>query len=110
MDSKSNHLFSVLNIGTSAQMAVIVQKSFIQNSGQRMSPAIQFFPYFDGHYLAVAASLNGKSLVIFTGSLFLLFFLSSLSSLFTLFSFFSVSSLNVKPFTSALSSTIWCTL
>ncbi|XP_024941024.1 sedoheptulokinase isoform X2 [Cephus cinctus] len=59
---------AVLNISTSAQLAY-VQSSFEVKLASE-SPKIEYFPYFDGKYLAVAASINGgNSLATFVKSL-----------------------------------------
>ncbi|XP_043274267.1 sedoheptulokinase-like [Venturia canescens] len=48
---------AALNISTSAQLAYV--DSTFRPGEQSASSGIEFFPYFDGKYLAVAASLNG---------------------------------------------------
>lgn len=49
---------AVLNISTSAQMTYVVENFEPTNDAPVVRP-IEYFPYFDGKYLAVAASLNG---------------------------------------------------
>lgn len=49
---------AVLNISTSAQLAFVAEDYHPKNSAGEDCP-IAYFPYFDGKYLAVAASLNG---------------------------------------------------
>lgn len=59
---------AVLNISTSAQLAY-VNSSFKPRSSSEPQK-IEYFPYFEGKYLAVAASLNGgNSLATFVKSL-----------------------------------------
>jgi len=55
---------AVINVSTSAQMAFVQSEGFlplIRRSGkeEESNSAVQFFPYIEGRYLAVAASLNG---------------------------------------------------
>lgn len=52
-------IFAVINIGTSAQLAVILPNSFNDFCEGRTPNPIQMFPYFGDRSLAVAASLNG---------------------------------------------------
>lgn len=50
---------AVLNVSTSAQLAFVVDNF---NPGTRAADSgrfVEHFPYFEGKYLAVAASLNG---------------------------------------------------
>lgn len=47
---------AVLNVSTSAQMAFVKQSGFVPTAE---TDTIEYFPYFDGNYVAVAASLNG---------------------------------------------------
>ncbi|XP_031350796.1 sedoheptulokinase-like isoform X2 [Photinus pyralis] len=49
---------AVLNISTSAQLAFVVENYEPTNGPPEVSP-IEYFPYFHGKFLAVAASLNG---------------------------------------------------
>ncbi|XP_026274872.1 sedoheptulokinase [Frankliniella occidentalis] len=53
---------AVLNISTSAQIAFVLPEGFrpdTLDSSSGLSPAVLYFPYFEGRYLAVAASING---------------------------------------------------
>lgn len=55
---------AVLNISTSAQIAFVLPEGFrpdaeAADSSSGLSPAVLYFPYFEGRYLAVAASING---------------------------------------------------
>ncbi|KAK3924409.1 Sedoheptulokinase [Frankliniella fusca] len=53
---------AVLNISTSAQIAFVLPEGFrpdTPDSSSGLSPAVLYFPYFEGRYLAVAASING---------------------------------------------------
>lgn len=54
--------FLVLNISTSAQLSFIMPKGFSPPHHNPKSP-IEYFPYFKGRYLAVAASLNGGNVL-----------------------------------------------
>lgn len=49
---------AVLNVSTSAQLAFVVE-DYVATSGPAQSSPVQYIPYFDGAYLAVAATLNG---------------------------------------------------
>lgn len=49
---------AVLNLSTSAQLAFIMPPLFEPIEHPVVMP-VEYFPYFDGKYLAVAASLNG---------------------------------------------------
>ncbi|XP_013781427.1 sedoheptulokinase-like [Limulus polyphemus] len=49
---------AVLNISTSAQLSFIMPQGFTPSINEPMS-SVEYFPYFNGRYLAVAASLNG---------------------------------------------------
>lgn len=60
--SMDNEIDAVLNISTSAQLSFIKQEGF-QPSLRESSSAIEYFPYFEGRYLAVAASLNGGNVL-----------------------------------------------
>ncbi|XP_059483457.1 sedoheptulokinase-like [Neocloeon triangulifer] len=61
-------LDAVINISTSAQLGFVMPNDFqpeIKSADEDIS-SVQYFPYFDGQYLAVAASLNGgNSLALF---------------------------------------------
>ncbi|XP_070591526.1 sedoheptulokinase [Erythrolamprus reginae] len=54
---------AVLNIGTSAQLAVPMPPEFRPLEAPDPNSPVQYFPYFDNRYLAVAASLNGGNLM-----------------------------------------------
>lgn len=49
---------AVLNISTSAQIAFVADK-YCPNSGPPKQTPVDYVPYFNGKFLAVAASLNG---------------------------------------------------
>lgn len=49
---------AVLNISTSAQLAFVVE-DYVPKIGATEAFPIEYFPYFESKYLAVAASLNG---------------------------------------------------
>ncbi|KAK5645342.1 hypothetical protein RI129_006642 [Pyrocoelia pectoralis] len=49
---------AVLNVSTSAQLAFVVENYEPTDGPPQLSP-VEYFPYFSGKYLAVAASLNG---------------------------------------------------
>lgn len=51
---------AVLNISTSAQLSLPMPSDFVPPDTQT---AIEFFPYFNNRYLAVAASLNGGNVM-----------------------------------------------
>ena len=53
---------AVLNISTSAQLAFQMGENFTPPSLDVTSP-IEYFPYFEGRYLAVAASLTGGNVL-----------------------------------------------
>ena len=53
---------AVLNISTSAQLAFQMGEHFTPPSLDVTSP-IEYFPYFEGRYLAVAASLTGGNVL-----------------------------------------------
>ena len=55
-------LLSVLNISTSAQLAFQMEDSFVPPPLD-VTSAIEYFPYFKGRYLAVAASLTGGNVM-----------------------------------------------
>uniref|UniRef100_A0A8D0FAL7 Sedoheptulokinase n=1 Tax=Strix occidentalis caurina TaxID=311401 RepID=A0A8D0FAL7_STROC len=54
---------AVLNISTSAQLTVSMPPGFQPPETLDPSSAVTYFPYFDGDYLAVAASLNGGNVL-----------------------------------------------
>ncbi|CAB3359912.1 Hypothetical predicted protein [Cloeon dipterum] len=59
---------AVMNISTSGQLGFVMQKEFQPENklADESISSVQYFPYFDGQYLAVAASLNGgNSLALF---------------------------------------------
>lgn len=56
-------LVLVLNISTSAQLTVSMPCGFQPAETPDSSSSVTYFPYFDGHYLAVAASLNGGNVL-----------------------------------------------
>ncbi|XP_062582550.1 sedoheptulokinase-like [Saccostrea cucullata] len=58
----SNPDEAVLNLGTSCQMAFPEFLETVPTFPEASSP-IQFFPYFNNQYLAVAASLNGGNVL-----------------------------------------------
>lgn len=53
----------VLNISTSAQLSISMPPGFQPPDMPDPSSAVTYFPYFNGDYLAVAASLNGGNVV-----------------------------------------------
>ncbi|XP_031447457.1 sedoheptulokinase isoform X2 [Phasianus colchicus] len=54
---------AVLNISTSAQLTISMPLGFQPPETPDPSSAVTYFPYFDGDYLAVAASLNGGNVL-----------------------------------------------
>ncbi|XP_009556779.2 sedoheptulokinase isoform X1 [Cuculus canorus] len=54
---------AVLNISTSAQLTVSMPLGFQPPETPDPSSAVTYFPYFNGDYLAVAASLNGGNVL-----------------------------------------------
>ncbi|XP_005240551.1 sedoheptulokinase [Falco peregrinus] len=54
---------AVLNIGTSAQLTISMPPGFQPPETPDPSSAVTYFPYFNGDYLAVAASLNGGNVL-----------------------------------------------
>ncbi|XP_039612479.1 sedoheptulokinase [Polypterus senegalus] len=54
---------AVLNIGTSAQLTFALPSTFQPPKTPDCSSPLSYFPYFDGSYLAVAASLNGGNVL-----------------------------------------------
>lgn len=55
-------IFTVLNMSTSAQLGFQMNSAFVPPEPDRLSP-IEYFPYFQGRYLAVAASLTGGNVM-----------------------------------------------
>ncbi|XP_037274959.1 sedoheptulokinase isoform X1 [Rhipicephalus microplus] len=54
---------AVLNMSTSAQLSFLLEPSFVPQTSVDARSALEAFPYFDGRYLAVAASLNGGNVL-----------------------------------------------
>ncbi|NXA05338.1 SHPK Sedoheptulokinase, partial [Sapayoa aenigma] len=54
---------AVLNISTSAQLTISMPLGFQPPETPDPSSAVTYFPYFNGDYLAVAASLNGGNVL-----------------------------------------------
>ncbi|XP_032057054.1 sedoheptulokinase isoform X2 [Aythya fuligula] len=54
---------AVLNISTSAQLTISMPPGFQLPETPDPSSAVTYFPYFNGDYLAVAASLNGGNVL-----------------------------------------------
>ncbi|NWI95551.1 SHPK Sedoheptulokinase, partial [Pitta sordida] len=54
---------AVLNISTSAQLTISMPPGFQPPETPDPSSALTYFPYFNGDYLAVAASLNGGNVL-----------------------------------------------
>ncbi|KAI6074394.1 sedoheptulokinase [Aix galericulata] len=54
---------AVLNISTSAQLTISMPPGFQPPETPDPSSAVTYFPYFNGDYLAVAASLNGGNVL-----------------------------------------------
>ncbi|XP_043910264.1 sedoheptulokinase [Protopterus annectens] len=54
---------AVMNISTSLQLSYATSTSFTPPSTSDPSSPVAYFPYFDGKYLAVAASLNGGNVL-----------------------------------------------
>lgn len=54
---------AVLNISTSAQLSFLMPEGFIPPSTADPTAPMEYFPYFKGRYLAVAASLNGGNVL-----------------------------------------------
>ncbi|XP_063811895.1 sedoheptulokinase isoform X2 [Pseudophryne corroboree] len=50
---------AVLNVSTSAQLTFSMPEGFQPEDHPSPAEAVTYFPYFEGQYLAVAASLNG---------------------------------------------------
>lgn len=55
---------AILNISTSAQLSFLKQKGFLPDIPIPENQIIDYFPYFDDQYLAVAASLNGGNVLV----------------------------------------------
>ena len=55
--------FTVLNISTSAQLTFAMPAGFTPACVPDALSPISYFPYFNGSYLAVAASLNGGNVM-----------------------------------------------
>ena len=55
-------LCTVLNISTSAQLAFQMADDFVPEKSVATA-TVEYFPYFSGHYLAVAASLTGGNVL-----------------------------------------------
>lgn len=58
----------VINVSTSAQVCFALPYNFnqlpiINEDSRTSSETVEYFPYFDGQYLAVAASLNGGNVL-----------------------------------------------
>lgn len=53
---------AVLNMSTSAQLSFLLGAGFDPRSSS-LGSTVEHFPYFDGRYLAVAASLNGGNVL-----------------------------------------------
>ncbi|CAJ1064392.1 sedoheptulokinase [Xyrichtys novacula] len=54
---------AVLNISTSAQLTFAMPADFKPPDSPQPTSSIAYFPYFNGSYLAVAASLNGGNVL-----------------------------------------------
>uniref|UniRef100_A0A8C8VMK4 Sedoheptulokinase n=1 Tax=Pelusios castaneus TaxID=367368 RepID=A0A8C8VMK4_9SAUR len=54
---------AVLNISTSSQLTIAMPLGFQPPEKPDSSSTVAYFPYFDGNYLAVAASLNGGNVL-----------------------------------------------
>ncbi|XP_061104763.1 sedoheptulokinase isoform X1 [Conger conger] len=54
---------AVLNVSTSAQLTYAMPAGFEPPTTPDPSSPVSYFPYFDGTYLAVAASLNGGNVM-----------------------------------------------
>ncbi|XP_030648242.1 sedoheptulokinase isoform X2 [Chanos chanos] len=59
----TNPADAVLNISTSAQLTYAMPAGFAPPCAPDPLSPVAFFPYFDGSYLAVAASLNGGNVM-----------------------------------------------
>ena len=54
---------AVLNISTSAQLAFVAENYQLVIDEKPKPQPVQYYPYFDDKYLAVAASLNGGNVL-----------------------------------------------
>ncbi|XP_035638122.1 sedoheptulokinase isoform X1 [Oncorhynchus keta] len=61
--SMTDRTEAVLNISTSAQLTYAMPLDFTPPNIPDPTSSISYFPYFDGSYLAVAASLNGGNVM-----------------------------------------------
>ncbi|KAJ7997085.1 hypothetical protein DPEC_G00225260 [Dallia pectoralis] len=61
--SMTDRTDAVLNISTSAQLIYAMPLDFTPPNYADPTSTISYFPYFDGSYLAVAASLNGGNVM-----------------------------------------------
>ena len=54
----------MLNLSTSAQLAFQMPEGFRPDTRCSEAPSpVEYFPYFEGRYLAVAASLSGGNIL-----------------------------------------------
>ena len=53
---------AVCNISTSAQLSYIMPEGYSPREAQKFDP-VEYFPYFENRYIAVAASLNGGNVL-----------------------------------------------
>ena len=51
-----------MNLSTSAQLSFLLPENFKPPPSMSTDP-VEYFPYFNGRYLAVAASLNGGNVL-----------------------------------------------
>jgi len=63
LSSCNDETTAVINIGTSAQLAVQLPKTFDFVSMKSIPTAVQLYPHFGNSQLAVAASLNGGNVI-----------------------------------------------
>ena len=56
-------VFSVINISTSCQLAFPVRNEELLPLTADTKCPVQYFPYFEDSYLAIAASLNGGNVL-----------------------------------------------
>ncbi|KAL4608784.1 sedoheptulokinase-like [Arapaima gigas] len=54
---------AVLNISTSAQLSFVMPTDFVPPAKPDPFSPVSYYPYFEGSYLAVAASLNGGNVM-----------------------------------------------
>ena len=60
LSSKPNEGAAIINISTSAQLTVVMPGGFEPTQADATKPeGTEYFPYFEGQYLAVAAALAG---------------------------------------------------